>query len=318
MSCCALFIAHWLPRLIIVLCIATMVASSVWFSLRKTLPDVARAALFIFLANCMTPDIDTAMFYWITDDPGGPQFDPPFMGFISAGSFAAMFMGVLLYNYYFSTWSYKSIFSFALVSLALTNIFDVILVERWNLRVGIPDKMLALGDSALSPVARRLFALPMVILAAKVCPSGAEATLFAMMMSLSNFGSAVSVYLGALLLMSLGIESGNYENLTWAICIKACCRLTPLLLIPILIPSGSPSDPSELNSDISTNGSINSDKDMETTIDFNNDKQQTLVVSSINVSTYSVDKDMEMSNCHTNTIENPLQQQTNEDIIKTL
>eukprot|EP01041_Mallomonas_annulata_P003967 gene3967-7905_t len=243
MSVCALLITHWLPRLLVAISIALLVVLSVWFSLKDTLPDVARAAMFIFLTNCLTPDIDTAMFYWITDDPGGPQFDPPFMGYISAGSFFAMFMGVLLYNYYFSSWTYKKIFTFAIVILSFMNIFDVILVERWNLKFGIPDKMLVLGDSALSPVARRFLSLPMVILAAKVCPDGAEATLFAMMMSLSNFGAAVSVYLGALLLMVLGIQSGDYSNLTYAIIIKAFCRLLPLLLIPLLVPNGSPSDP---------------------------------------------------------------------------
>ena len=242
LSVCALLIDDWRPKLGIVLCIAVTVATSVWVTFKDTLPDVSSAALFIFLANCLTPDIDTAMFYWITDDPDGPQFDPPFMGFISAASFGAMFMGVLLYNYYFSTWSYRRILSFAIVALALTNIFDIIIVMRWNLAVGIPDKLLALGDSALSPVARRLFALPMLILAAKVCPAGAEATLFAMMMSLSNFGSAVSVYLGALLLLVLGIQGGDYRNLVWAITIKSCCRLLPLLMVPLLIPAGSPSD----------------------------------------------------------------------------
>ena len=48
------------------------------------------------------------------------------------------------------------------------NLVDVVLVKRWNLRLGIPDEIMILGDSALSPMARRFYIMPLYILAAKV------------------------------------------------------------------------------------------------------------------------------------------------------
>jgi hypothetical protein len=41
----------------------------------------------------VTPDIETAMFYWYTNAEEGPQFSPQFVGYISGLAFACMFAG---------------------------------------------------------------------------------------------------------------------------------------------------------------------------------------------------------------------------------
>lgn len=88
----------------------------------------------------------------------------------------------------------------------------------------------------------RCIVMPMFIIAAKVCPPGAEATVFAMLTALSNFGAAVSSYFGATLLIIFGVGSGNYDNLKWLLIVKTCCRLSTLILIPVLVPMGCPND----------------------------------------------------------------------------
>lgn len=127
-----------------------------------------------------------------------------------------------------------------MVFLAVMNLTDVVLVKRWNLMVGIPDEVMVLGDCALSPMARRFYIMPLYILAAKVCPPGAEATVFAILTALGNFGSSVSVYSGSLVLRYFDIRDGNYDNLVLVICLKCASRLLPLLLIPVLVPRGAP------------------------------------------------------------------------------
>eukprot|EP01047_Picozoa_sp_COSAG01_P112489 COSAG01_NODE_41240_length_454_cov_0.583099_1_plen_97_part_00 len=69
-------------------------------------------------------------------------------------------------------------------------------VSRWNLAIGIPDTMMMFGDDCFGSIIGRLNMMPMMILAAKLCPPGVEATLFALNMGLSNFGSTVGGYLG--------------------------------------------------------------------------------------------------------------------------
>lgn len=71
-----------------------------------------------------------------------------------------------------------------------------------------------------------------------------------MLTALSNFGAAVSSYFGATLLVIFNVNSENYSNLKWLIIVKACCRLSTLLLIPSLVPEGCPNDSADdLNKD---------------------------------------------------------------------
>lgn len=79
-----------------------------------------------------------------------------------------------------------------------------------------------------------------------MCPPGAEATVFAMLTALSNFGAAVSSYFGATLLVVFNIQGGNYDNLMWLLIVKKCCRLTTLLLVHALVPPGCPNDTGEI------------------------------------------------------------------------
>ena len=241
LSVIILFFSNWKVRLIIIIIVWLLVLISFYSTTRLSgLPAVANAGLFIFLSNSLTPDIETAMFYWYTNSPEGPMFTPQFVGYISGIAYGAMFLGILIYNRYLSSWKYRTIFATTMLFLTGMGLIDIILVKRWNISIGIPDEVMILGDSALSPMARRFYVMPLFILAAKVCPTGAEATVFSLLTALNNFGSSISVYSGSLVLYYFDIKDGNYQNLVTVIIIKCCCRLLPILLIPFLIPDDSP------------------------------------------------------------------------------
>ncbi len=119
---------------------------------------------------------------------------------------------------------------------------DWILVKRLNLRVGISDKAFVLGDEALVPILRRFSAMPFFVLAAKVCPERCEATLFALLMALSNFGGDVGSYIGVGVLKAFHVHRGDYSRLPNVVLVKTMCRFIPVFLIPLLIPDASPAD----------------------------------------------------------------------------
>mmetsp|Transcript_31348 Transcript_31348/g.58343 ORF Transcript_31348/g.58343 Transcript_31348/m.58343 type:complete len:551 (-) Transcript_31348:1096-2748(-) len=232
---------YWKVRLVVLASVFVFVSVTFYLTARWSgLPEVANAGLFIFLSNSVTPDIETAMFYWYTNAEEGPQFTPQFVGYISGLAFACMFAGILLYNRFLSTWPYRKIFACTMIFLAFMNLTDVVLVKRWNLAIGVPDEVMVLGDCALSPMARRFYIMPLYILAAKVCPSGAEATVFAILTALGNFGTSISVFFGSLVLQYFDIRDGSYDNLVLVIFLKCASRLLPLLLIPLLVPTGAP------------------------------------------------------------------------------
>jgi len=147
----------------------------------------------------------------------------------------------------------------------ISNLGDYVMVRRWHLSLGIPDHIFLLGDEAFTECMRRFFVMPMLVLAAKVCPKDTEATLFAMLMAFSNFGSSIGQFLGSTLLEFLGVVDCYADmaleapralseeeyvkkgcgNLDKAILVKALCRALPLLIIPILVPDGTPDGPAD-------------------------------------------------------------------------
>eukprot|EP01018_Ginkgo_biloba_P024266 Gb_14180 [translate_table: standard] len=73
--------------------------------------------------------------------------------------------------------------------------------------------------------------MPVLVLAAKLCPSGMEATLFATLMSISNGGSVTGGLLGAGLTQVLGVTKDNFTNLTLLLVL---CNLSSLIPLPLL------------------------------------------------------------------------------------
>ncbi|KAL0368115.1 UNVERIFIED_CONTAM: Folate-biopterin transporter 1, chloroplastic [Sesamum calycinum] len=73
--------------------------------------------------------------------------------------------------------------------------------------------------------------MPVLVLAAKICPEGMEATLFATLMSISNGGSVLGGLIGAGLTQLFGITKDEFDNLTSLIIL---CNLSSLLPLPLL------------------------------------------------------------------------------------
>ena len=59
---------------------------------------------------------------------------------------------------------------------------------------------------------------------------------------LSNFGYNTGTYIGAFMLEALHVDEPDFENLTLYLGIRQGCRALVLLMIPFLVPAGTPSD----------------------------------------------------------------------------
>ncbi|KAH8058225.1 BT1-like protein [Aureococcus anophagefferens] len=83
----------------------------------------------------------------------------------------------------------------------------------------------------------------MFVLAAKLCPANVEATLFALLMGLSNFGSVVGIYNGvALLHLFGGVDAPEFPRLSAFVATRTLCYLAPFALVFVLVPAGGPDD----------------------------------------------------------------------------
>jgi hypothetical protein len=79
-------------------------------------------------------------------------------------------------------------------------------------------------------------------LAAKICPPGIEAVLFATLMSIFNGASTVGTEVGAVLTKVLGVTESNFDNLALLNVICNVSSLYPLVFIGLLDGIGTKSE----------------------------------------------------------------------------
>ena len=73
---------------------------------------------------------------------------------------------------------------------------QLIVISRLNTQIGLSDQLFVLGDAAILQAIGQVAFMPLLVLAARMCPEGVEATLFALLMSILNSGGLVSGLLG--------------------------------------------------------------------------------------------------------------------------
>ncbi|CAI5488437.1 unnamed protein product [Closterium sp. Naga37s-1] len=187
----------------------------------------------------ISPDIPTALIYWYTKAEGGPRFSKDFMGVVFAMGRVGLLIGVFVYHRCFKAASYRTLLLFTLLLLFVTGFLDLVIITRVNITLGIPDHFFVLGDTAISDAVRRLELMPILVLAARLCPPGIEATLFAFCMSLMVFGEHCAAWQGALMLHLLGVRKDSYEQLWLAVVLRNLFRLLPMAFL-WLLPEGGP------------------------------------------------------------------------------
>ncbi|KAF3324347.1 folate-biopterin transporter 1 [Carex littledalei] len=197
-------------------------------------PNIFLPTLFIFLWQA-TPQSDSAMFFFITNKLG---FTPEFLGRVKLVTSIASLLGVGLYNTYLKSVPLRKIFLATTIIGSALGMTQVFLVTGLNRQFGISDEWFSIGDSLIITVLGQASFMPVLVLAARLCPAGMEATLFATLMSISNAGSVTGGLLGAALTQLLGVTRDNFNNLALLIVL---CNLSSLLPLPLLglLPTGS-------------------------------------------------------------------------------
>ena len=190
---------------------------------------------FIFLWQA-TPTADAAFFFFTTNELG---FPPEFLGRVRLVTSIAALVGVFLFQRFFKTIPFRTIFAWSTVLSAILGMTTLLLVTHANRAIGIDDRWFSLGDSLVLTVMGQIAFMPVLVLAARLCPKGVEATLFALLMSVTNLAGVVSHEFGALLMHWMAITPTNFENLWLLVLITNLSTLAPLPFLGWL-PDGSP------------------------------------------------------------------------------
>ncbi|BAU43756.1 folate/biopterin family MFS transporter [Leptolyngbya sp. O-77] len=204
-----------------------------WSVIRSQVKDLRSAisqksiwlpTAFLFLWQA-TPTAESAFFFFTTNDLG---FTPEFLGRVRLVTSLASLLGIWMFQRFFRTVPFRTFFGWTIVVSTLLGMTMLILVTHTNRAIGIDDHWFSLGDSLILTVMGQIAYMPVLILAARLCPPGIEATLFALLMSVTNLAALVSYELGAGLMHWLGVTEDNFSNLWLLVIITNLSTLLPL------------------------------------------------------------------------------------------
>jgi len=207
--------------------------TQLWGAIKQKQVWLPIAFLFAWQA---TPTADSAFFFFSTNELG---FEPEFLGRVRLVTSFASLIGIFLFQRYLKTVPFRSILGWSTVIAAVLGMTTLLLVTHTNRALGIDDRWFSLGDSLILTVVGQITWMPVLVLSARLCPKGVEATLFALLMSIWNLSGLLSHELGALLTSWLGVTESNFDNLWLLVTIT---NLSTLLPLPFLgwLPAGDP------------------------------------------------------------------------------
>jgi folate/biopterin transporter len=186
--------------------------------------------LFILLLRS-TPSSESAFFYFLTNDL---KFQPEVLGRIQMVVKIAALIGVWLFYRFFKTVPFRQIFGWTIVFSTCFGLSSLILVTHANRALGISDYWFSIGDSLILTLAAELTLLPMLVLVARICPPGIEATLFALIMSIHNSTYLISAEAGAWLTHWFGVTETDFSHLWQLVLVTNLSTLLPLPFLGLL------------------------------------------------------------------------------------
>ncbi|GIL81037.1 hypothetical protein Vretimale_9260 [Volvox reticuliferus] len=201
---------------------------ALWNAVRRR--DILMPAVFVFLWQA-TPSADSAMFYYQTNVLG---FTPEFLGRVRLGGSIAALAGVAIFNTWLKTVPLRRLLWWVMVVGTVLSSSQLILISGLHRQWGLSDQLFVLGDSMVLTVLGQISFMPILVLAARMCPQGVEATLFATLMSVLNCGSMTGGALGAGLTKLYGVTSEDYTNLFKLVATCVALTMAPAPFLSLL------------------------------------------------------------------------------------
>jgi folate/biopterin transporter len=215
--------------------VVTEQIKQLWNAVKQKSIWLPTAFLFLWQA---TPTADSAFFFFTTNELG---FEPEFLGRVRLVTSFAALIGIFIFQRYLKNVPFRSILGWSTIIAASLGMTTLLLVTHANRALGIDDRWFSLGDSLILTVMGQITWMPVLVLSARLCPKGVEATLFALLMSIYNLSGLISHELGALLTAWLGITETNFDRLWILVIITNLSTLLPLIFLGWL-PNGDPQE----------------------------------------------------------------------------
>jgi len=208
-----------------------------WRKFREALtPALLWSALFLFLWRS-TPTSGGAFNYFLIDEL---HFAPEFFGRLSLISHVSGIVGIFFFRKVLIAMSLRKLFFWIVVASVVFSLPSLGLVYGWYEVLGVSPHFFAMADTLVTGPLSEIGFLPLLVLVARICPKGIEATMFAVLASLMNIGLAVSDVGGAWLSSIFDIRQAadplgaNYADLDIVLWIAILSSFLPLPFLRFL------------------------------------------------------------------------------------
>jgi len=237
---------------LLALCVSGVLS---WYSFRALPRTLARSNFYMFLISVAYLDLSGPLAYFYTGRHGCIQDAPHFSYsyYLAVSNFVGSVggaLGAVLFQS-MQKWSFRSAFVVTTCAQVIASLFDLLIIQRWNMAIGMTDAAAYLfGDAACQNMAAMLAMMPCAVLTARLCPRGAEATVYAILAGFQNFGMSISSVLGARLCDAFGVVASqegpcDFGNLTKLVILAHV--VAPMACVPLtfwLVPSARIDDES--------------------------------------------------------------------------
>lgn len=199
-------------------------------------PAILWSALFLFVWRS-TPSSGGAFNYYLIDEL---NFSPEFFGRLALVSHAMGIIGVLFFRKFLISIPLRTLFFWIILASVVLSLPSIGLVYKWYVPLGVSSRWFAMADTLISAPLSEIGFLPLLVLVARICPKGIEATMFAVLASLMNIGLAVSDLGGAWLSSIFDIHqatetiAANYRHLDKVLWIAILSSFLPMPFILFL------------------------------------------------------------------------------------
>ncbi len=192
-------------------------------------PDLRGMVLFSFLISA-TPSIGGYLSYYVLEQ-GVTVMQ---LTIVDVVDYTARLVGATIWHRYLRGVSYRKLFAACTVVIVALKLANFVLVSDW-LSKNWHYALVAGADGAALCLASQVLVLPVMNYVAKSCEAGHEGRTYALAISISNLGGALSVLLGTAIGGSLKVgNGGDYSAMTALIAITAALALAPLLALQLV------------------------------------------------------------------------------------
>lgn len=198
-------------------------------------PEILYPLSWFMASYAMIPTLAGTMFFFQTQHL---NIDPSVVGMSKVMGQVGLMGGSMVYSRYLKGVPLRKLLASIQILLCMCMMFDMLLVKRMNVGLGIPDAALVLGASAFVDAINQFKILPFMVLLAQLCPAGSEGSLLAAFMSVQCLATIISGYMGVTLASMLHITGNDFSELPTGIFVQSMAALLPLFWISF-IPDGS-------------------------------------------------------------------------------